>query len=147
VADAEAIDNAIMIRGDEAFIFYAFIWMAGTYTPYTALDDYLSFTTESGITDWGGATDLGTTMDEAGYAWHLVAFDYEGYKEGPVRGVITVGVSDLGGSTAMTLWRRETSAGHWAQFVMVVLARACASRQLVTSSAHQGRRASRPRRR
>jgi hypothetical protein len=87
VADAEAIDNAIMIRGDEAFIFYAFIWMAGTYTPYTALDDYLSFTTESGITDWGGATDLGTTMDEAGYAWHLVAFDYEGYKEGPVRGV------------------------------------------------------------
>ena len=113
VADAEAIDNAIMIRGDDAFVFYAFIWMAGVYTPYTALDDYLSFTTESGITHWGGATDLGITMDEAGYAWHLVAFDYEGYRDGPFRGVITVGVSDLGGTTAMTLWRRQTPYDSW----------------------------------
>ena len=115
VADVDAIDSAILIRGDDAHVFYGFMWLAGTYTPHTALDYYLSFIPEHGITAWGSATDLGTTIDEAGYAWQLIVFDYEGYTDGTRRGVVTVGVSDLGGSTAMMLWMRETPAGSWAQ--------------------------------
>ena len=113
VADHEVVDNAITIRGDDAMVFYGSLWLVGTYTPQTALDYFLSFLPEHGITDWGAAMDLGTTTDAAGYTWQLTAFEYEGHTHGPRRGVITVGVSDLGGSTAVTIWLRETPMGSW----------------------------------